>query len=247
MKPESGRTRGSKADPQIRLQRGDGSISAETMVMTFSIFFLLESSLCVSHCIPSHQTINMCSPFQDLSSPIANLPVRHVCPPKKPPLYPWHFFLVCFSRQFRKEFAIATVSCEAPWRARGSPLSPPPCLTTTSLPLTCFSSFGSTLCAHLFCPPKKVVIREVPEKGIPFLSPPAPCLTVFTYVPTFLHGYVSFNFKTVVCYDFASLFLPFLSALFRFLVPVFSVFSWPKRKAQTCNRSPGIAPTFPKS
>ena len=39
MKPESGRTRGSKADPQIRLQRGDGSISAETMVMTFFFFF----------------------------------------------------------------------------------------------------------------------------------------------------------------------------------------------------------------
>ena len=41
MKPESGRTRGSKADPQIRLQRGDGSISAETMVMTFFFFFFL--------------------------------------------------------------------------------------------------------------------------------------------------------------------------------------------------------------
>ncbi len=73
-------------------------IFAETMVMTFFIFFLLDffeqcvffvpcsppdkSSLCVSHCTPSHQTITMCSPFQDLISPIANLPVRYVWPPE---------------------------------------------------------------------------------------------------------------------------------------------------------------------
>ena len=49
MKPESGRTRGSKADPQIRLQRGDGSISAETMVMIFFILFL-ELLNCSSVC-----------------------------------------------------------------------------------------------------------------------------------------------------------------------------------------------------
>ena len=102
MKPESGRTRGSKADPQICLLRGAGSISVRTMLMTFFIFFCWifcrffeqcvffvpcsppdKSSLCVSHCIPSHQTITMCSPFQDLPSPIANLPVA--CPPCLPP------------------------------------------------------------------------------------------------------------------------------------------------------------------
>ena len=51
-----------------------------------------------------------------------------------------------------------------------------------------------------FCPPKKVVTREVPEKGISFLSPPLPCCTIFrTSVPTFLHAYGTFNFTTVVC------------------------------------------------
>ena len=103
MKPESGRTRGSKADPQICLQSEDGSIPVRTMLMTFFVFFFCwifcrffeqcvffvpcsppdKSSLCVSHCIPSHQTITICSPFEDLPSPIANLPVRNVCPPPK--------------------------------------------------------------------------------------------------------------------------------------------------------------------
>ena len=41
MKPESGRTRGSRADPQICLQRGAGSISPRTMMITFFIFFFL--------------------------------------------------------------------------------------------------------------------------------------------------------------------------------------------------------------
>ena len=103
MKPESGRTRGSKADPQICLQRVAGSISVRTMLMTFFIFFFCwifcrffeqcvffvpcsppdKSSLCVSHCIPSHQTITICSPFEDLPSPIANFSVRHICPLQK--------------------------------------------------------------------------------------------------------------------------------------------------------------------
>jgi hypothetical protein len=128
---------------------------------------------------------------------------------------------ISFSLKFfnsRKVQAVVSPKVWTHFSLAGSPLSPPPCVTTTSLPLTCFSSFGSTLCAHLFCPPKKVVVREVLDQGIAFLLPPAPCLTIFmTSVP--LPAWLCLLFSHC-----ASPFLLFLPALFRFLITVFPVF-----------------------
>ena len=67
----------------------------------------------------------MCSPFQDLPSPFANLPVRPVWPPKEQPVNPWHLVFLWPCRQFPKEFAASKGSCGARRRATGRPWPPP--------------------------------------------------------------------------------------------------------------------------
>jgi hypothetical protein len=125
---------------------------------------------------------------------------------------------------------------------------PPPCLTTTFLLLTCFSSFRSTLCAYLFCRLKKATPGEDPEEGcrrrysLPFsacsfayslpdiLPYPRACLCLLQahFCPLF----------TLSCTLSNTLF----PLHYRLLCQDFSGLSSANHTAQTCNRSPTIAP-----
>jgi hypothetical protein len=130
---------------------------------------------------------------------------------------------------------------------QGSPLSPPPCLTTISLLLTCFSSsFRSTLCAYPFCRLKKATSGEDPEEGIPFLSPPALLHTVFlTSFPTLVHVCVFFKPTSVLCSPFPAPYLPFSPSILDSCAKIFSVFLQ-LTALHRCATGPPPLPHLPK-
>ncbi len=80
--------------------------------------------------------------------------------------------LLC-REQFHPAFGRYRGSCGALRVGTGSFLSPSRSLTTTLSNITSFSSFGSTLSAHLFAPPKKVARRQLTVQGISFFFHPA--------------------------------------------------------------------------